>query len=434
MASPVSSSIPIYHHLDPQTTAIPLLRSHLPWSIPLLRRIQHSLAYPSKTARVLTTFPATDTDAHTPPTPWLAAYIDLFRGRQTQIYIYSSLQKDGDRVATLTTLGNGDECENEYFVSMFSNIADTGLLAQIREQLLGLLNYVKANLLEEYLSALSESATLSNTTTATAATTPESTVTSNNNNNNIPRIPPPPPKAFLIGALHTGLHSLLTATGTYTDPDALKGLRIHRFDNPPHVEYLFSPDTINIISLAGEGGASTTMLPPGYRFKDRHGRRGVQSCQFDLVQSRTHIPRSRESLACMFGEVIYYDPSPSPSSSSSQQSQEQQQRQQSAPSDTTTVTDQEIPIAWAFLGYDGALATLHVEPEHRGKGLAVHVSREVLRRGMREGSPFYGGGEDGESEWGHVEVATGNLASRRVMEKIGGRIGWTVTWSVVEIE
>jgi GNAT superfamily N-acetyltransferase len=101
----------------------------------------------------------------------------------------------------------------------------------------------------------------------------------------------------------------------------------------------------------------------------------------------------------------------------------------------------EMPIAWGFLGVDGALATLHVEPEHRGKGLAILLSKAVMRRGMAADGIFGAGSiQSGETsaqekvgEWTHTDVAGYNQASRRVMEKIGGKVLTTVTWTVIEL-
>jgi GNAT superfamily N-acetyltransferase len=103
--------------------------------------------------------------------------------------------------------------------------------------------------------------------------------------------------------------------------------------------------------------------------------------------------------------------------------------------------ENEMPIAWAFLGVDGAVATLHVEPEHRGRGLALSLSKEVMRRGM-EAEGVFGAKNVGlvdcemrgfVEDWVHAEVAGYNKASRRVMEKIGGKVLTTVLWTVIEV-
>lgn len=109
--------------------------------------------------------------------------------------------------------------------------------------------------------------------------------------------------------------------------------------------------------------------------------------------------------------------------------------------ETNNNTSEEMPIAWGFMSVDGSLATLHVEPEHRGQGLAVTLSKEVMRQAMmmvkggtgrlpNENCPHDSNDHDA---WTHADVATTNIASRRVMEKIGGQLAWTDTWTVLEL-
>lgn len=213
---------------------------------------------------------------------------------------------------------------------------------------------------------------------------------------------------------------------SYVEADALPGLRIHRFDNPPYYKYFF---TRAVFSPAVDGDSerftqseAENALPTGYRFHDRRGRIGVLPSQLDLVQSRTHIPRPRRQLESLPSVAIYRDEDPS-----------------EAVADGNA--DDEMPIAWAFLGVDGAVATLHVEPEHRGRGLALSLSKEVMRRGMAAEGVFGAksvGVVDEEmrglvEDWVHAEVAGYNTASRRVMEKIGGRVLTTVLWTVIEM-
>lgn len=97
--------------------------------------------------------------------------------------------------------------------------------------------------------------------------------------------------------------------------------------------------------------------------------------------------------------------------------------------------DEENPVSWVFLGYDGSLMTLHVEPEHRGKGLAVQVGQEVMRSGMSADSNLFelGGDTSEEKGWVFADVMVDNVASRRVMEKMGGEVEWTLAWAVVEV-
>ncbi|KAJ6117509.1 Acyl-CoA N-acyltransferase [Penicillium capsulatum] len=378
----------IYEHAH-DAAILRILTTQLPYSISLLRRIQHGIAHPSATAKILTTFPAGGPVA--PDTPWLAARVDLFRGRETQILIYSSLEPS-------TTDGR-----NDYIVSGL--VADQPALAHARSQLLTLLAYIKAHLLPLYLSSLDPGPCPAPAQTSV--------------NNATPLIPAPDPHAFLIGTLHAGLFTLLLRDGP------LPGLKIHRVDNPPYLKFFFRRAVFDVgPDLAAPG----VPLPTGYRYRDRRGRDGVLSSQLDLVQSRTHIPRSRAQLSVMPGVAIYWDPEGSTTDTTEDSSQ----------SESETVD--EMPIAWAFLGLDGAVATLHVEPEHRGKGLALALSKEVMRRGMDVNGVFgatrggIGGEEAGRiGDWVHTEVGQYNQASQAVMRKIGGEVLTTVMWTVIEM-
>ncbi|KAJ5592766.1 hypothetical protein N7537_009670 [Penicillium hordei] len=423
-------AICIYEH--DATTIIPALVSELPYSTTLLRRIQHGIAYPYETAHILATFPPGLTPER--GQPWLAARVDLFAGRTTQMIIYSSLEAEHTSTPPIVTVSDSTEILNvdsisnnsknndgintvaKSIVSTFS--ASPPVLALVRAQLLALLEYVKTNMLPSYLSYLAKSAQA----TSVAADTPPvstSSVTPNNTSpTSVPLIPAPDPQAFLIGSLHTGLFSLLQQSGTYTLSDPIPNIRVHRFDDPPYYKYFFRRSEF---SPEAESARSADLpfadlsLPSGYRFHDREGREGVLSKHLDLVQSRTHIPRPRSQLSKIPGMAVYLD--------------------------STSSDADEMPIAWGFLGVDGALATLHVEPEHRGRGLAVPLSKAVMRHGMAVNGVFGAGSVNSEDSqtrervgaWAHTEVAGYNNASRRVMEKIGGQVLTTVTWTVIEL-
>ncbi|KAJ5680612.1 hypothetical protein N7536_011751 [Penicillium majusculum] len=431
-------AICIYEH--DAGTIIPALVSELPYSTTLLRRIQHGIAYPYETAHILATFPPGSTPE--PGQPWLAARVDLFAGRTTQMIIYSSLEAEHTSILPIAPVSDSTEILNvdstsnnsknndnndannadintitKSIVSAFP--ANPPVLALARAQLLALLKYVKTNMLPSYLSYLAKSAQATSVAAETTPPVSTSSVTPNNTSpTSVPLIPAPDPQAFLIGSLHTGLFSLLQQSGSYTLSDPLPNIRVHRFDDPPYYKYFFRRSEF---SPEAESGRSADLpfadlsLPSGYRFHDREGREGVLSKHLDLVQSRTHIPRPRTQLSKMPGMAIYLD--------------------------STSSDADEMPIAWGFLGVDGALATLHVEPEHRGRGLAAPLSKAIMRRGMAVDGVFGAGSvnsEDSQSRervgaWAHTEVAGYNNASRRVMEKIGGQVLTTVTWTVIEL-
>ncbi|PYH79686.1 hypothetical protein BO82DRAFT_356117 [Aspergillus uvarum CBS 121591] len=415
------------HELPASTWSAPSgiltrLRSHLPYSIPLLRRIQHHRAYPTSTAVVVATFAA---DAHPPvhgetrctrsssdappeeeeeeeEEPWLAAYIDLHAGRETQVVIYSSAEAtsptsiDIPRPSSTKNAPKSTETGEDQLSLLQSRHPQT-----IRRQLLALFQHIHTRRLPAYTAHL-------------AATAPATATVTDH------QLAPPPPQAFLIGNLHTGLLALLFAGPPHQNNDGagrelqelgqvytsgsaafVPGLKVHRYDSSPYLKYLLGREVV----------CSGAAAPPaGFRFHTREGRRGVQPEHFALVRSRTVIPRSDATLAMLPGAAVYVQHA------------------------GTEEEDAEDPVAWAFLGPDGSLATLHVESAYRGHGLAGRVALEAMRRGMVEDGRWWTREDDTHTSMlVHTNVAMGNGASRRVMEKLGGSVGWTVTWTVVEV-
>jgi hypothetical protein len=89
--------------------------------------------------------------------------------------------------------------------------------------------------------------------------------------------------------------------------------------------------------------------------------------------------------------------------------------------------DKRIPIAWAFIGFDGSLATWWVEREWRARGCGTAVARKVMQH-WRNGS-----NEGNLALWGHADVAVDNWTSRRGMVGLGGVEGWIVRWLYVDL-
>ncbi|KAI2786597.1 hypothetical protein POX_g08984 [Penicillium oxalicum] len=507
-----------YEH--PAESIIPHLVRQMPYASPVLRRIQHSLAYPSATARILATFPPGATpgcpsplsaapssswpsstteptpaspapDAHlssasgsaiapsTTTTPWLVAHVDLFRGRETQIILYSSLEaectflpqidpvsnvlsrdsgpgesakpaeadRDGNGAPTHSPHTSENHTDSDaqsgnaqripkYAVASLS--ADPERLKAVQNQLLVFLSYLKTHLLPEYLASISydHASSVSSASEPMIATTTKTTPSSSPSAG-ASLIPPPDPRAFLIGTFHTGLFELLLQSGTFprvsldgksihgADPDPIPGLRILRYDNPPYYKYYFPRAKFS----SDREVEFETPLPQGYRYHDRQGRIGVLPFQLNLVQSRTIIPRPRHQLLTLPSVAIYHDDgNASAAQTASEHASAEEERE-------------EMPIAWAFLGVDGAVVTLFVEPEHRGRGLALALSKEVMRKGMSPDGVFGAKNAGVEDEamvqalegWVHAEVAGFNWASRRVMEKVGGEVLTTAVWAIIEV-
>ncbi|KAK9245094.1 hypothetical protein V1506DRAFT_539165 [Lipomyces tetrasporus] len=77
-------------------------------------------------------------------------------------------------------------------------------------------------------------------------------------------------------------------------------------------------------------------------------------------------------------------------------------------------------VAWAYLGIEGALATLYVLPEYRGKGVANYIAGELLKK-LGNGNFKHMGYQ---SPWVHAEIAEENKASIGVALKLGGKLAW----------
>ena len=130
-------------------------------------------------------------------------------------------------------------------------------------------------------------------------------------------------------------------------------------------------------------------------------------------------------------------------------------------------------VAWAFLSSDGSLSSLHVQPAHRGKGVAKAVCRRLCERLRDEGAGMgfaalpagvaaaaesaarvsegnggvemeAKGGKEGEgwegmrrglSEgWLSSDVAEDNVGSQGVLRAVGAIEGWKIRWVGVDLE
>lgn len=178
-----------------------------------------------------------------------------------------------------------------------------------------------------------------------------------------------------------------------------------------YLKWLIAPPSPMREEESGEGG-----LPEGYHFDKARGERG----EFGLVISRTEIPRTEESLGrlgCVGIRYICPDSAGEKRRSGSEEG-----------------GGGEL-VAWAFLGVDGSLTSLYVEPQHRGKGLAKKMSGKLLRRLVeRPGDMGFRSLLVGEGEgWVGSDVAVENLESAGVARGLGGIPGWEVRWVSVDL-
>ena len=99
------------------------------------------------------------------------------------------------------------------------------------------------------------------------------------------------------------------------------------------------------------------------------------------------------------------------------------------------------PVAWAFLGVDSSLTSLHVEPEYRGKGLAKKISAKIWRDSLSAldattKEPQTADGKlssEADKTYGHADVALDNVESNAVCRSLGGQASWIVYWLRIDL-
>ena len=197
-----------------------------------------------------------------------------------------------------------------------------------------------------------------------------------------------------------------------------------------YVKYLFTPPTATGEGEGRKGDgevggkASLPALPEGLGLE---WTTSFSTPDFELVRSRTSVPRRDRTLRLLPGLGLR--------------------------------SGEGRLVSWAFLSPDGSLASLHVEPEFRGRGLGKKVAGGVMgmlggrvemdAKGEGEGEGGGGEGEGGTGdgqgglyfegvregeEWGHADVAVDNKDSRGVTRGLGGKEGWICYWVWIDLE
>lgn len=125
----------------------------------------------------------------------------------------------------------------------------------------------------------------------------------------------------------------------------------------------------------------------------------LNSSHYPLVRSRTEIARQDFTLSHLPNLAIF----------------------PSEPADAA-------PVAWAFVGLDGSLTTLHTELSHRRMGLGMALSAKLFREEM---GVFW---EEGVERVAHGNVLVGNEASAGMCRNLGGRSVGEVYWVKVDMD
>ncbi|PPJ56230.1 hypothetical protein CBER1_06354 [Cercospora berteroae] len=192
------------------------------------------------------------------------------------------------------------------------------------------------------------------------------------------------PNLILFGATHSSTTQILARN------DLIK----HVFDSGlvPNWTFVFDIDDL-------PESATSLELPAGLQWGE------LEQQHFALVRSRTQIPRQDRTLAVLPNVAIFE-------------------------------SESGRPIAWVFVGLDGSLTTLHVEEEWRGKGLAKMIAVKIWREKMEvfweKDEP--GNGQEEARRLAHGYVISGNEASKKVSERLGGRHYADTFWVRVDLD
>ncbi|KAJ9142090.1 hypothetical protein NKR23_g7325 [Pleurostoma richardsiae] len=177
-------------------------------------------------------------------------------------------------------------------------------------------------------------------------------------------------RGVMVGSMHEGTRALLLGR---------RGLATSYWN--PHDKWLFRVEGLPA------GLPDPTAGGSGMRWDA--ARRG----DLGLIVSRTHLPKDEEAMMVVPSTVLRLG-------------------------DGT-------PVAWAFLGNDGSLSTLHCEEQYRGRGIA----KAVACRTIQESNKLFGG--DG---WASADVHIDNLQSQGVCKSIGGKKAWRIAWTIINFD
>jgi len=152
------------------------------------------------------------------------------------------------------------------------------------------------------------------------------------------------------------------------------------------------PNHTFVFPISALPAPTLTQLPPTLRW----GKLAKQ--HFPLVRSRTEIARQDFTLARLPNLAVF----------------------PVEPADAA-------PVAWAFVGLDGSLTTLHTEASHRRMGLAMALTAKLFREEMG----FFW--EEGVERLALGNVAVGNEASASMCRRLGGEDVGLVFWVRVDL-
>ncbi|KAI0104829.1 hypothetical protein GGR51DRAFT_549348 [Nemania sp. FL0031] len=322
-------------YTTPPETLIEVLKSQLLYSLPLIRRLRFTrfpggitentkILWSSKVS--LEDYLATtngDGENSRDEVPFAAAYLDFSRGPETELWIYSSMERrlgEARGEGGNATTGDRDKEETACAVA---------LLREVKRQ-------------QDLYFVLGS-------TRAAEREFP----------------------AILVGNLNEVVRERLTEAGMAIVSTGLYDKWIFKVGELPDITL---PDV-----SSGDGRRWVW---------DRVRREDIP-----LTISRTKIPRKERTMKLLPSTALYLD-------------------------DGT-------PVAWAFLGPDSSLSSLHCEEPYRGKGIAKAVAVRVLRDHLKDYS---------DDAFGWADVAPENIQSQGVCRSLNGQPKWQISWSLLNLD
>nr|POF25985.1 hypothetical protein CFP56_22133 [Quercus suber] len=356
------------------TQALRILRPHLPTSIALYRRLQFGRFFPAST--LLTNLSLTndaDVDAVRDPGPWLFAFVDRSCRPETEVWLSCSWeapsvphQRSAASSSSSTTNGND-------------------ATAPIHLLLRRLIHTLRTLPLPTSIHSPASS-----TTTGPILADPGADFSGLSRSDYAAHAANT--AILLFGSVHARTTAHLQALDAL-NPAYAQGLVANH-----HFVFDVAAWAHDSGDVQGGSGREGRDLPVGLRWGE------VRPRDFGLVRARTQIPRQERTLAVLPSVAIF------------------------AEGEEKAVEGEGQPVGWAFVGLDGSLTTLHVEPEYRGKGLAKAMTRKLFREKMRR---FW---EEGDRKWAHGIVIVGNVPSTMMCRSLGGEVLFDCYWLRVDLD
>ncbi|CAK7263722.1 hypothetical protein SEPCBS57363_000714 [Sporothrix epigloea] len=369
-----------------------LLRAHLPYSLPVLRRMEVAAGAfdginPGGTAGSGITSPHAHVlfayDCDEPPSeiqvgrvPFAAVFLELDRAPETAAWIYAS---DQDQDQELRPANN--DCPDKWVVDRGAELVATWSAerrARCRHLVLALLRRARA-IAWAMAPELAIRKPARFGTPASAAAFAKS----------------------IKANLHDGIRYVLQHPGPPEEEDDRTAIVLAYHD--AYDKWLFRVEHLPELSQPEETEHPTGLTGHPALLWDRVRTHDDAA----LVISRTAIPRTKETLLSV-PSVALREKSASPGEQGALQ-------------------------AWAFVGLDGSLWTLHTEPAYRGQGLAKTLAARMFRQ---YGSIFDATMDDPEHKdsWCAADVSANNRQSQGVCKRLGAKRAWSTSWIVVTFD